>query len=68
VRLRARQSEDGGRFFHDDTTHVVVELPEDQPLDVPPNYRWMSLGLLRRVMRRGYTVAIEARSLLACLG
>jgi len=27
----------------------------------------MPLGLIRRVMRRGYTVAIEARSLLACL-
>ena len=67
LRLRARQSEDGGRFYHDDTTHVVVELPEDERPDLPPNYRWMRLGLIRRVMRRGYTVAIEARSLLACL-
>jgi len=68
VRLRAPQSEDGGRFYHDETVHVVIELPEDERVELPPNYRWMRLGLLKRLMRRGYLVNVEARSLMACLG
>jgi oxidase EvaA len=68
VRFSAVQSEDGGRFYHQQTIHRVIELPENEPLDVPPGYRWMSLALLKRLMRRGYTVDIEARSSMACLG
>ncbi len=68
VRLRAPQSEDGGRFYHDEKIHLVIELPENEQLDLPSNYRWMALGLLKRLMRCGYYVTIEARSLIACLG
>jgi oxidase EvaA len=67
VRLRAPQSEDGGRFYHDDTTNVVIELPEDERIDLPRNFRWMPLALLKRLMRRGFVVDVEARSLMACL-
>jgi oxidase EvaA len=68
ARIRALQSEDGGRFYHDDTTNLVVEVPEAERLELPPNYRWVTLGLLKRLSARGYYVDIEARSLLACLG
>jgi dTDP-4-dehydro-6-deoxy-alpha-D-glucopyranose 2,3-dehydratase len=67
VRVNASQSEDGGRFLHADTTHLVVEIPEDHVIEAPDNYRWMSLGLLSRLIRSGYYVNIEARSLIACL-
>lgn len=67
VRFDAVQSEDGGRFLRADTVHRVVEIPEDHVLDLPANYRWMTLGLLHRLIRSGYVVNIEARSLLACL-
>jgi oxidase EvaA len=67
VRFRAEQSDDGGRFYHDDTLHVVIELPEDEQLALPPTFRFVTLGLLRRLMRCGYLVDIEARSLLSCL-
>lgn len=68
VRWRAPQSEDGGRFYHDDKEHLLIELPEDEPLAAPPGYRWMTLGLLERLVScGGYIVGVEARSLLACL-
>ena len=67
VRLRAPQADDGGRFYHDEPEHLVIELPEDEAVDLPPRYRWMTLALLQRMMRRGYNVCIEARSLMACL-
>nr|AKC92633.1 putative 2,3-dehydratase [Amycolatopsis sp. SANK 60206] len=67
IRLNASQSEDGGRFLRADTTHVVIEVPEDHAVEAPDNYRWMTLGLLNRLIRSGYYVNVEARSLLACL-
>jgi oxidase EvaA len=67
VRRRSVQSEDGGRFFRADTTHLVVEVPEDHVVEAPANYRWMSMGLLNRLVNAGYYVNVEARSLLACL-
>lgn len=66
-RFNAMQSEDGGRFLRADTVHRVVEIPEDHLLELPANYRWMTLGLLQRLIRSGYVVNIEARSLVSCL-
>ncbi|MYW06296.1 NDP-hexose 2,3-dehydratase family protein [Streptomyces sp. SID3343] len=67
VVVDAVQSEDGGRFRHADTRNLVIQVPDDHPIEAPANYRWMSLGLLNRVMRLGYYVNVEARSLMACL-
>jgi oxidase EvaA len=67
IRLNAPQSEDGGRFLYADTTHVVVDVPDGHTVEAPGNYRWMTLGLLNRLIRSGYYVNVEARSLLACL-
>ncbi|WP_316528309.1 NDP-hexose 2,3-dehydratase family protein [Kitasatospora brasiliensis] len=63
----AVQSEDGGRFQHADTRHVVIRVPDDEAVEAPAHYRWMSLGLLNRLMRLGYYVNVETRSLMACL-
>ncbi|OKI84078.1 NDP-hexose 2,3-dehydratase family protein [Streptomyces sp. CB02414] len=67
VRHSSVQSEDGGRFLRADTQHVVVELPADRDIAVPPTHRWMTLGLLDRLVAAGYYVNVEARSLMACL-
>ncbi|MFM9610741.1 NDP-hexose 2,3-dehydratase family protein [Streptomyces niveiscabiei] len=65
--LDSIQSEDGGRFQNADTRHLVVRVPDDLTVEAPPNYRWMTLGLLNRLMRMGYYVNVETRSLMACL-
>jgi oxidase EvaA len=67
VRSKSVQSEDGGRFYRADTTHLVIEVPETHRIDAPDNYRWMTLGLLSRLTHSGYYVNVEARSLMACL-
>lgn len=67
IRLDAVQSEDGGRFYKADTRHVVIEVPEGDSVEAPANYRWVSLGLLNRLMSFGYYLNVEARSLLSCL-
>lgn len=67
IRLRTVQSEDGGRFLRADTTHIVINVPDGHKVNAPENYRWMSLGLLNRLIRSGYYVNVEVRSLVACL-
>jgi oxidase EvaA len=67
VRLRTVQSEEGGRFFHDERLLSVVEVPPDVAIDVPPDFRWLTGGELKDMIAGGGRVNIEARSLVACL-
>lgn len=67
VQVRFVQSEEGGRFYHDERLLVVVELPPDACVDVPPDFRWMTLRDIKEMIRRYGNVNIEARSLVACL-
>jgi len=60
-------SEEGGRFYQAQNKYMVVEVDEQEELELPPNYRWMSLGQLSEFTRTTSSVNIEARSLLSCL-
>ncbi len=67
VKHRSIQSEDGGRFYHDEKTYMVIELPIDERVEIPSNYRWMPLSMIKKLIQRGNNVTVEARSLIACL-
>lgn len=71
ARVRRRfdivQSEEGGRFHHALTRHLVVEVDDDFPLAVPPDFAWLTVPQLGALARHSYQVDIEARSLLLCL-
>ncbi|MCZ7417060.1 NDP-hexose 2,3-dehydratase family protein [Streptomyces sp. WMMC897] len=58
------QSEEGGRFHHARTRHLIVE---SEPLPEPPGHRWLSLPQLTELLRHSHYVTMETRSLLACL-
>ncbi|MET7395825.1 NDP-hexose 2,3-dehydratase family protein [Dactylosporangium sp. NPDC005572] len=60
-------SEEGGRFYHALTRYRIVEVGAGAPLEVPPNYRWMTVRQIMDLLRHGHYLNIEARSLLACL-
>ncbi|HYN94590.1 MAG TPA: NDP-hexose 2,3-dehydratase family protein [Pilimelia sp.] len=64
VRYDAVQSEEGGRFHHIRSRHLLVEadaVPEH------PDFRWMTPHQLTRLLWHSNYVNIQARSLLACL-
>ncbi|KWX05220.1 NDP-hexose 2,3-dehydratase [Carbonactinospora thermoautotrophica] len=61
------QSEEGGRFYHARNRYLVVEVGEDFPETVPPDYRWLTVGQLMVLVRHSHYLNIEARTLLACL-
>jgi oxidase EvaA len=67
VRYDVLQSEEGGRFFHAVTRHMVVEVDDELPLATPADFAWLTLAQLRSMVAASYQVNIEARSLQLCL-
>lgn len=61
------QSEEGGRFFHEQNLNTIVEVGDDFPLEVDPNYCWMTLNQLMSFVTYNNYLNIAARSLLASI-
>jgi dTDP-4-dehydro-6-deoxy-alpha-D-glucopyranose 2,3-dehydratase len=67
IRYDTVLSEEGGRFHLALTRYRVVEVGEEFPVEVPPNYCWLTVRQLMDLLRHGHYLNIEARSLLACV-
>jgi dTDP-4-dehydro-6-deoxy-alpha-D-glucopyranose 2,3-dehydratase len=67
VRYDAMQSEEGGRFHEAVNRYMIVEVPEDPPLEVPADYCWLTVRQLLDLMIHGNYLNVEARSLVACI-
>ena len=66
VRYDSEQSEEGGRFHHYRNRYMLLELPENYPIEPGEVHRWMTLGQMQQLLPHGY-FNIEGRNLLACL-
>ncbi|OLT29958.1 NDP-hexose 2,3-dehydratase [Nocardiopsis sp. CNR-923] len=64
VHYDVEQSEEGGRFHHATTRHLVVESLEPLSVTAPPDHAWVTARQLTRLVQRSHHVNIEARSLL----
>ncbi len=62
-----RQSEEGARFFREEHLHRVLLLPEGTRLELPSEFRWMSVEELRWFLHFGEQVNSCARSILSTL-
>ncbi|MFI6916933.1 NDP-hexose 2,3-dehydratase family protein [Streptosporangium sp. NPDC050284] len=60
-------AEEGGRFHHSQNRYLLVEADEDFPLEIPEDFCWVTAHQLTALLRHGYYVNVEARSLLTCL-
>jgi oxidase EvaA len=66
VHFDTLQSEEGGRFYHLQNRNMIVEVDENEILEIPSNYVWMTLNQMMDFMK--YSMFnIEARSLVSCL-
>lgn len=63
----ALQSEEGGRFYHEQNRNMIVLADDGFPLDLPPTYHWMTLGQINEFMRYSNYMNIQARSLIAAI-
>ncbi|WP_410676201.1 NDP-hexose 2,3-dehydratase family protein [Amycolatopsis sp. cmx-4-68] len=68
IRYSALHSEEGGRFLDAVSRYLIVDADEsDSPLDVPPDFRWISRDQLASLNRYSHYVSIQARTLLLCM-
>jgi dTDP-4-dehydro-6-deoxy-alpha-D-glucopyranose 2,3-dehydratase len=67
IRYQGWLSEEGGRFWHAKNQYVVLEVEDEFPIEVPENYRWLTVHQMMVLLRAGNCLNVEARSLLACL-
>lgn len=61
------QSEEGGRFYHEQNRNMLIKVGDDFPIKVPDNYRWMTLNQLFSFLKFNNFLNIQARSLLSAL-
>jgi oxidase EvaA len=61
------QSEEGGRFYHEQNRNMIVEADETLPSDTPENYIWMTLRQIQKFIMFNNFFNIQARSLIAAL-
>jgi len=60
-------SEEGGRFLNGLTRYQVIEVGEEFPERVPPEFCWMTVQQVMRLLEHSHYLNIEARTLLACV-
>lgn len=65
IRYSALQSEEGGRFYHEQNRNLIIEVGDDFPTEAPVNYRWMTLNQLLSFIKFNNYLNIQTRSLLA---
>jgi len=68
VRFSSLQSEEGGRFFHEQNRNIIIEVDGSFPYEVPVNYLWVTLRQLRQLVKVNNYVNVQGRCLLSCLG
>lgn len=61
------QSEEGGRFYHEQNRSIIVEADESFPLSLPPRYTWMTLSQMYEFLQFNNYLNIQARSLLSLI-
>ena len=61
------QSEEGGRFYHEQNRNMLVIADDSFPVDIPDNFHWMTLGQIYEFMRFNNYINIQARSLIAAI-
>jgi oxidase EvaA len=67
VLFDSMQSEEGGRFFHEQNRNIIVEVDESFPLEVDDKYCWMTLNQMLRFIEFNNYLNIAARSLLSAI-
>jgi dTDP-4-dehydro-6-deoxy-alpha-D-glucopyranose 2,3-dehydratase len=55
------QTEQGARFYRKRNRNMIVMLDERETLEPHPDFRWVTLGQLKRLMEHNDTVNMDAR-------
>ena len=67
IHFDAMLSDEGGRFFHSQQRHLIIELATDVNVELPSQYCWMTLRQIQSFAQFNNYINIELRSILSCL-
>ena len=67
VLLDQLQSEQGARFLKKRNRNIIVEIGENEQIDVPDNFKWLSLGQIKELLRYPNVVNMDSRSVISCI-
>ena len=67
ILIDALQSEEGGRFYHEQNRNLLIEADEYFSIDVPSRYTWMTLNQIYDFLRFNNYLNIQARSIISTL-
>lgn len=59
------QSEQSSRFVGKRNRNMIIRVEE--PVELLPSYRWMTLGQIKRFMRKDNLVNMDTRTVLSCI-
>ncbi|MEI6125399.1 MAG: NDP-hexose 2,3-dehydratase family protein [Pseudomonadota bacterium] len=59
------QSEQGSRFLHKRNRNMLVEVDHD--IDLLDDFRWLTLGQIKKLLREDNFVNMDARTVLSCI-
>jgi oxidase EvaA len=65
--IDALQSEEGGRFYHEQNRNMILLVDADFPVEAPDNYIWMTLHQLKTFLRFNNYLNIQARNLISTI-
>ena len=65
VLLDQLQSEQGARFLRKRNRNIIVEVAEGEPLEVPENFIWITLGQLKQLIRQDNLVNMDTRTVIS---
>ena len=68
IRLSSMQSEEGGRFFHEENKNMIIEVGDEFPIKVPDNYIWMTMNQIKKFIKYNNFINVAGRCLLPSLG
>ena len=65
--LETMQSEEGGRFYHEQNRNIVYEVDKSVDLPVDNNFFWLTLQQIKEFLRFNNYLNIQVRSLISML-
>ena len=65
VLLDSLQSEQGARFLRKRNRNIIIETTKDVP--VLPDYCWLTLGQIQKILQSDNIVNMDARTVLSCI-
>ena len=61
------QSEQSSRFLGKRNRNIVIEVNDDEQIEVLPNFDWMTLPQIKKLMRYDNLVNMDTRTVISCI-